>query len=84
MLFDYQDMVSGELVVLKVYYNGVEQPFFNAALAWQDGAAGHSTRLAVQLPVERTLFGLSPGRYGVEIYVEGNLRAAGEFTIDAA
>jgi hypothetical protein len=33
--------------------------------------------------MERSLFGLSPGRYRFEIYLEGNLRASGEFTIAA-
>jgi tetratricopeptide (TPR) repeat protein len=83
VLFDYEDLSNGQQVVLKVYLNGVEQPFFNQVVSWQDGVAGHSTRLAVKLPVERSLFGLSPGRYRTEIYLEGNLRATGEFTIDA-
>jgi len=82
VLFDYQDMTDGEVVVLKVTFNGVEQTFFNQVVTWEDGQAGHSTRLAVRLPIERTLFGLMAGRYRVEIYVEGNLRASGEFTIE--
>lgn len=84
VLFDYEGMVDGQQMVLKVYRNDVEQPFYNQVIAWHDGAAGHSNRLAVKLPVERSLFGLPPGRYRVEIYLEGNLRAAGEFTIAAA
>jgi len=81
VIFDYDGMVDGQQVVLKVYRDGSEQPFYNQVIRWQDGATGHSTRLAVKLPVEGTRFGLSPGRYRVEIYLEGNLRASGEFTI---
>ena len=82
MLFDYRDMADGEQVVLKVYFNGVEQPFFNQVVTWEGGQSGHSDQLAVEVPVERTLFGLMPGRYRVEVCVEGNLRASGEFAIE--
>jgi tetratricopeptide (TPR) repeat protein len=81
VIFDYDGMVDGQQVVLKVYRDGVEQPFYNQVIRWEDGATGRSTRLAVKLPVEGTGFGLTPGGYRVEIYVEGNLRASGEFTI---
>jgi tetratricopeptide (TPR) repeat protein len=81
VLFDYTDMVDGEKVVLKVYFNGTEQPFYNQMVTWQDGPSGHSDRLAVRLPIERTLAGLWQGRYLAEIYIEGNLRASGEFTV---
>jgi hypothetical protein len=75
-------MADGEQVVLKVYLNGVEQPFFNQVVTWEGGPSGHSDRLVVELPVERTMFGLMPGRYRAEVYVEGNLLASGEFTIE--
>ena len=81
VLFDYQDMAEGEQVVLKVYHNGVERPFYHQVLIWHDGASGHCDQLAVRIPVKHILFGLLPGQYRVEIYVEGNLRASGEFTV---
>jgi hypothetical protein len=74
-------MAEGEQVVLKVYHNGIERPFYHQVLIWHDGASGHCDKLAVRMPVEHTLFGLLPGQYRVEIYVEGNLRASGEFTV---
>ncbi|PWH13706.1 MAG: hypothetical protein DDG58_13600 [Ardenticatenia bacterium] len=83
VLFDYQDMVEGEQVVLKVYYNGVERPFYHQILTWHNGASGRCDYLAVRTPVQHTPFGLLPGRYRVEIYVEGNLRASGEFIVES-
>jgi hypothetical protein len=64
-----------------VQHNEVDQPFLSQAVTWQDGTSGHSARLAVKAPVERTTIGLWRGHYAVEIYVEGNLRAAGEFEV---
>jgi len=83
VLFDYQGMAEGEQVVLKVYHNGAERPFYDQVLTWRGGASGRCEQLAVKKPVEHTLFGLLPGHYHVEIYVEGNLRASGEFTVES-
>lgn len=81
VLFDYQDMAEGEQIVLKVYYNGVERPFYHQVITWHGGPSGHYDQLAVKVPVAHTLFGLLMGHYRVEIYVEGNLHASGEFTV---
>ncbi|MCS7260395.1 MAG: tetratricopeptide repeat protein, partial [Anaerolineae bacterium] len=81
VLFDYQDVSEGEQIVLKVYFNGVELPLHHQVMTWHGDASGHYDQLAVKVPVEHTPFGLLIGRYRVEIYVEGNLRASGEFTV---
>jgi tetratricopeptide (TPR) repeat protein len=82
VLFDYSDMKDGEQVVMKVYYNGQENAFFNQVVSWADGPSGHSDRLAVEWPVKRSMINLPSGQYEVEIYVEGNLRAQGAFSIE--
>ncbi len=82
MLFDYSGMKDGELVVMKVYYSGTETPNLNQVLHWKDGPEGMSTRFFVRGLVEHTLAGLNSGNYICEIYVEGNLKASGEFTIE--
>jgi tetratricopeptide (TPR) repeat protein len=80
--FDYNGLKDGDQVVLTVQHNEMDQPFLSQVVTWQDGSAGHSTRLAVEAPVDHTMTGLWRGRYEVEIYVEGNLRSAGEFTVE--
>ncbi len=78
--FDYQGIPLGALVVLKVYWQGLEQPSLTQVERWTLPAAGHAER-TIRSAFEYDFAGLVAGRYAVEVYVESNLVADGEFTI---
>jgi len=81
--FDYSGMKNGEQVVLVGFNDDVELPWMTQVRVWSDGPAGQSTRLTIKSEVpEPTLEYFRPGQYDVEVYVEGNLKAQGSFTVD--
>lgn len=82
IFFDYSGMKDGELVVMKVYFNGTETPNLNQVIHWKEGQEGTSSSFFVRGLVEHTLAGLNSGDYVVEFYVEGNLKTNGGFTIE--
>lgn len=79
--FEYQGLAPNEQLVMKVYVNGQEDLLTSQAVRWNEGPSGRSRHLMVELPVKNARLALVPGRYDVELYVEGNLRASGVFTI---
>lgn len=75
--FDYSGMKDGQLVVVKVYVNGVESPGLRLVQTWALGESGKAT-----LPLTPGgAYGLSPGQYRVEIYVDSRLVQSGGFTV---
>jgi tetratricopeptide (TPR) repeat protein len=79
-LFDYSRFSRGCQVVQKVYWQGREAPWLNRVVAWEGGEAGRAA-WSLRAPVVGTLAGLNPGRYTVELYVDGNLLQSGAFNI---
>jgi tetratricopeptide (TPR) repeat protein len=81
-LFDYEGIANGQHVVLKVYHQGIERPWLNQIIEqWPHPESGRSDHFAIQQGLEATLTYLTPGSYHVELYVEGNLTAEGDFTV---
>lgn len=78
--FDYAGMPKGCQLVQKVLWQGKEAPWLTRVVGWTGPDAGRAL-LSVQTPVTGTLTGLNPGRYVVEVYVDGNFLRAGEFEI---
>jgi len=75
--FDYQGMVDGQLVVVKVYVDGQESTGLRLVQTWSLGAEGKAT-----LPLTPGgSYGLSPGEYRVEIYVDSVLVQEGSFSV---
>ena len=78
--FDYHGVPLGALVVLKVYWQGLEQPSLTQVERWALPASGRAERI-IRSAFEYDFVGLVAGRYTVEVYVESNLVSDGEFTI---
>ncbi len=79
--FDYEGLRNGEQLVIRVYQDDVDNYAMTQFLIWRDGAAGLSNRLVIKSELEPTLKYLDAGKYDVEIFIEGNSKAQGSFTI---
>lgn len=76
-LFIYRDMVDGVSWTQVWYYEGVE--IRRSTEAWNGGSNGSLT-----LPIENRETGLLPGRYRLELWVEGRLATLSDFIIAGA
>lgn len=79
-LFDYARLAQGCQIVQKTYWQGREAAWLNRVFEWNGAEAGRAA-WSVRAPVTGTLAGLNPGRYVIELYVDGNLLRSGEFKI---
>jgi hypothetical protein len=78
VLFDYEGMRDGQLVVVKVYVDGREVPGLRLVEEWALESQGQAA-----LPfIPGSYFALSPGDYRVELYVDSQLIQQGGFTIE--
>jgi tetratricopeptide (TPR) repeat protein len=80
ILFEYAKLARGCQVVQKVIWQGREATWLTRVYDWTGGASGRAAWV-VREPVPGTMAGLNPGRYTVELYVDGNLLQAGAFEI---
>jgi tetratricopeptide (TPR) repeat protein len=78
-LFDYSGMKDGQDLLVKVYINGEEDASWRKLVTWESGAEG-SYVLPLAIAYSET-FVLTNGSYFVEIYVDGQIVAEGEFTV---
>ena len=78
--FEHAKLAPKAGIVQKVYWHGREVPWLARAKEWTGRDAGRAV-LTIQSPVAGTTAGLNPGRYAVELYVDGNLLQRGEFAI---
>ncbi len=78
--FEHAKLPPKSGIVQKVYWQGKEVPWLDRSLEWSGREAGRAV-LTIQSPVAGTTAGLNPGRYAVELYVDGNLLQRGEFAI---
>lgn len=74
--FIYRNMMNGTPWAALWYYEGVE--VFRSEDVWQDGDAG-SKEISIQDPQ-----GLLPGKYRLELYIEGRLASTADFTMGGA
>ena len=78
VIFDYAGMNKGQLIVIKVFQNGVEDPRLRVVQEFgESDAAGTDTGFAIStggIP-------FAPGKYRVEMYIDSRLKQAGEFTL---
>lgn len=79
-IFDYARMPRGCQVCQKVYWQGREAAWLTRVFEWNGAEAGR-VAWSVRAPVAGTLAGLNPGRYTVELYVDGNLLQSGAFEV---
>jgi len=75
--FPYENVRDGQLLVLKVYRNGVEAPWLRLVENWTLGTAGEAV-----LPLSPgSQFALAPGDYRLELYLDGHLLQEGAFQL---
>lgn len=81
LLFDYEGLRDGQLVVIKVYLDGEEDPSWRIVREWDGGEAGTEYEIPLAISYSDT-FILNSAYYTVEMYVDGLLAATGEFLIE--
>ncbi len=75
--FNYHNFEPGQLLVIKVYTNGVESSGLRLSQEWTLNSEGRAT-----LPLTAGgSFSLQPGDYQVELYVDSNLLQEGRFIV---
>lgn len=80
--FDYEGLKDGQLMVIKVYLDGEEDPAWRFVSPWDQGAQGTAERLLA--PAQGGTFVMPGGEYHVEVYVDGHLAQRGSFEVAAA
>ena len=79
--FEYGNMKDSYLVTQKVYRDGQEQSLYGKSEPWSIGESG-SGFWGVTYPILGVVNRfLAPGKYTVDIFVEGNLLTSGQFTV---
>jgi tetratricopeptide (TPR) repeat protein len=78
LLFDYEGMQDGDLVLVKVYDDEFEDPSLRYADEWTLGPSGGG-ELAF---TASNYVGFSRGEYAVEMYVDAQLVQEGKFTVE--
>jgi tetratricopeptide (TPR) repeat protein len=79
--FAYSNMKDSYLVTQKVYRDGQEQSLYGKSESWSIGESG-SGFWGVTYPIRGVVNRfLAPGKYNVDIFVEGNLLSSGQFTV---
>jgi tetratricopeptide (TPR) repeat protein len=80
--FEYGNMKDTYLVSQKVYRDGQEQSLYGKSEPWSIGESG-SGYWGVTYPIRGVVNRyLAPGKYVIDIFVEGNLLTSGQFTVD--
>lgn len=75
--FPYKNVQDGQLLVLKIYRNGVESPWLRLVENWTLGATGEAV-----LPLSpSSQFALAAGDYRLELYLDGHLLQEGAFQL---
>ncbi len=75
-MWDYADVKPDMETVWKVYVNGTEKPELRYVGNWGLAVAGSAVKKI------DSWFVMTPGRYDVEVYGDGELLSSGTFTID--
>jgi len=75
--FPYKHVKDGQLLVLKVYRDGVEAPWLRLVENWTLGTDGEAV-----LPLSpSSQFALTAGDYRLELYLDGHLLQEGSFQL---
>ncbi len=78
-LFDFSGMKDGQELLAKVYINGEEDASWRKLVTWESGTDG-SYVLPLAIAYSDT-FVLTSGSYFVEIYIDGQIAAEGNFEV---
>jgi hypothetical protein len=78
-LFDYKSMKDGQELLIKVYINGEEDASWRKLVTWESGTDG-SYVMPLAIAYSDT-FVLTSGSYFVEMYIDGQIAAEGNFEV---
>jgi hypothetical protein len=79
--FEYGNMKDIYVVTQKVYRDGQEQSLYSKSEPWLIGESGSGV-WGVTYPIRGVVNRfLAPGKYVVDIFVEGNLLTSGQFNV---
>lgn len=74
----FQGLANGQSLIVKILRDGAEEENLRIVSRWAAGSAGTAT-----IPI-RSPYGLAPGAYRVEVYVDSRRLTTGEFAIGQA
>jgi len=77
--FDYEGMQNGQEYLVKLYFDGVEDPSWRILGVWDYGASGSQTILLSYEYSDYFTFG--PGQYQVELYIDQHLMQSATFSV---
>lgn len=77
--FDYTGLTDGRPFVIKVFFDGEEDPSWRFVADWDLGAEGTGER--VLAPPAGSTYTLPAGEYHVEVYVDGHFVRRGSFEV---
>ncbi len=81
LLFDYEGLRDGQMVVVKVYIDGQEDPSWRIVRDWDGGASGSEYEIPLAISYTNA-FILTSATYTVELYVDGHLANTGTFVVE--
>lgn len=79
VLFDYNDVQDGQMLVFKVYIDGEEDPSWRVMQAWDLGSTG-SAEIPISLSYSNSSV-LDSGLYTVEVYIDSQLLGRNWFSV---
>jgi len=81
MGFDVDGLAAGAILVVQVFRDGIEQPSLGWVEAWSGPPTGPVER-TIGASARKTVFGLVPGTYDVDVYIDGTLALRGSFVVE--
>lgn len=80
-LFDFTGMKDGQELLVKVYINGEEDASWRKLVTWDSGSEGEYV-MPLAIAYSDT-FVLTAGNYYVELYIDGQIAAEGNFNVQS-
>jgi hypothetical protein len=80
MHFSYSGLEPGQLLIFKVYRNGVQDPSWSFNQRWAGTQPEGKVNFTIS-PTYSSIYIAPPGIYTVDIYVNGQMLQQGEFTV---
>jgi len=81
MKFSYNAFETGQMIIIKAYRNGVQDPSWSFNERWSSANKAGQASLTIS-PSYSSVYIVPPGLYSVDIYINGQMLQRGEFTVD--
>jgi len=80
MQFSYNGLEPGQLLIIKVYRNGVQDPSWSFNQIWSGKKQDGQTSFTIS-PNYNSLYIVPPGVYTVDLYINGQIAQQSSFTV---